>query len=201
MAYALPYIVLVLAGALSFLGVTALFVPNKARRPMGFYLFLGAGLQFLLVLPVAMVQGALVMGPRVPVGQSVSSAANPAAARHAPAEGAKEELGRIARQPAPLRMALSMAGAPIHMGGLSTRLVFELIDGPLRRPDRGYPSSALASGVTITILAAFQVLGLSWLFGKWMFETANLEDRRIIALGAAVLLNSLLNIAWPWWGN
>jgi hypothetical protein len=199
MGYALPYIVFVLAGALALFGTTAIWVPEKRFRAMGFYLFWAAGLQFLLAMPAALIQGAVLMGPRTPP-QAVASSLNPAAARETPPPS-EASRGKIASQPPPLRMALAVAGAPIHMGGTTTRLAFELIDGPLRRPDRGYPSSAIAGGLTVTALAALQVLALGWLFGNWVRTSGNLQDRRLLILAGVVLVNSLSNVAWPWWGS
>lgn len=195
MGYALPYIVMVLAGAVALGGVMALWVPVRTQRDMGFYLFLGIGLQFLICTPVALVQGALVMGPRTPA--QVNSSLNPAAAR----QEQTQPQGRIASQPPPLRMALAVAAMPIQMGGWTTRTFFELVDGDLRRPHKGYPSSAIASGVSLTVIASLQALGMAWILGRWIRPTGQLRNRRVQIWAAIILLNSLLNIAWPWWGS
>jgi hypothetical protein len=201
MAYALPYIIMVLAGSAALLGILGIWVPNQAGRSTGFYLFYGAGLQFLLVLPVILFQAVFIMGPLTPP-QPVGGRAIPAALRTAQAnQEAPKEQGRMASQPPPLRVALGLAAAPIHLGGATTRYLFETVDGPLRRPDRGYPSSALAGAIPLTAIATFQVLMVGLLFARWFRLRADLKEPRLVLLGTAVFFNALLNMAWPWWGS
>jgi hypothetical protein len=197
MQYPLPYILLVLTGAIALFGVMMLWVPGRVGRSMGFYLLLGTGLQFLLTLPVGLIQGALIMGPRTTVSEK--SPLQPG--ESGPSEGGTAPSGRIASQPPPMRMALALAAMPIQMGGFTTRLAFEAVDGPLRRPDRGYPSSALAGGINLTAIAVLQVLGISAILGTWLRAHGQLRDHRILALGGFVCLNSLINLTWPWWGS
>lgn len=139
-------------------------------RPFEYYFAMGIALQFLIALPVGAYQGLAV-------------------------------LKRVQPKPLPARLAMAGIGAPFNMGGYTVRRVFEAMTDPLPPDELGRPQpTAVIKYPLYLIPLLIQVLGVAAVFARRMRLRQSFSDPVIGALGLAVLVNSLANAHWAWWG-
>ena len=147
------------------------FVPRGLRgRPFGHYFAMGIALQFLIALPAGVYQGLAV-------------------------------LNRVQPKPLVARLAMAGIGAPFNMGGYTVRRVFEAIIDPLTPDDFGKPRPIAVIRYPVYLIPLLiQVLGVAAVFAHRMRLRQSFSDPVICGLGLAVLVNSLANARWAWWG-
>lgn len=100
-----------------------------------------------------------------------------------------------------LRTAMPFLAAPFNMGGLTVRTVHEWIAGPPTPARSGVASGAIAHFHLYLPLLILQVVLLAVVFTRRFRLTQTYKDPVLLALAGAFLLNSLLNVNWPWWGR
>lgn len=100
-----------------------------------------------------------------------------------------------------LRMAMPFLAAPFNMGGLTVRTFHELIAGPPTPARSGVASGAIAHFHLYLPLLILQVVLIAAVLARRFKQVQSYADPVLLALAGAFLLNSLLNVNWPWWGR
>lgn len=110
-------------------------------------------------------------------------------------------IERVQDKSAILRLVIPFMAAPFNIGGFSVRGIFEMIAGPPNEGGSGMASGAIADYHVYLPLVLFQSLLFATAFARRFQESRKLSDPVVLLLGGAILLNSLLNASWPWWGG
>ncbi len=110
-------------------------------------------------------------------------------------------IGGIGGNPLGVRLLVPLAGAPFNMGGWTVRAAFEALVGPLEFLVGDRTATVLSNAGFYVCLLAIQVALLAFLFAQvWRGEGP--RRRLVVALLAAgFLVNSWVNVTWPWWGS
>lgn len=109
--------------------------------------------------------------------------------------------GLVQTKSVQLRLAFPFLAAPFNVGGAIMRFLYEAIMGPPAPARAGIAPGAIAGFHVYLPLLILQVLLVATLFARRFQVRRNLLDPAILGLGALVLVNSLANAAWPWWGK
>ena len=87
---------------------------------------------------------------------------------------------------------------PVHLGGATVAAVFE----NTAKAVSGHRQSTLIDNLPWwLVLTGIQTAFIAWAFVARWRQRASLRDPVLVALGALVLANSLVNAEWPWWGS
>ena len=100
-----------------------------------------------------------------------------------------------------LRMALPFLAAPFNMGGAVMRLLYELIVGPPAAARSGVASGAISHFHIYLPLLVLLVIGAAQVFARRFEKSRSFADRVVVGIMAVLFVNSMLNVAWPWWGK
>lgn len=85
----------------------------------------------------------------------------------------------------------------VLLGGASVQFVFEGTVSTLF----GSRQSTMSHGGWYLILAAVQTAAIACVVASRLRSGARWTDPVLILMGALVLGNALLGVAWPWWGT
>lgn len=98
-------------------------------------------------------------------------------------------------------LASLIIGTPFNMGGYTVRCVFERLVVPLE-PWVGERTSIVFSNLWfyLALLAAQMLLVALLITFRWRCAKTP-KDWGIAALIGLLMLNSLANLMWPWWGT
>jgi len=140
-------------------------------RGIAFNAIVGAAVQFLLALPAGFAQVTVVPIPGL----------------------SGENWREIASIP--------VLAAPFNMGGLTVRGAFELLVEPLEFLVGHRSATVMSNFGFFLVLLAIQVGAVALLFAYLRQRRGAWLDTRIGALAAVLLINSLANVRWPWWGS
>lgn len=86
---------------------------------------------------------------------------------------------------------------PVHCGGFTAAQVFESLL-PARR------DTLMSDFPTFAAIALLQLGILAWIFASLPYKPFRSEgprDPRQVQIAVFVVLNSLINLQWPWWGT
>lgn len=107
----------------------------------------------------------------------------------------------ISGSPFPVRLLVPFLGVPFNTGGLSTRLLFEHLVGPLEFL-AGHRSATVLSNLPFyLVLLTIQTLLVALLFALRSRHRHPSKDPLTLGLLVLFLANSLANASWPWWGT
>jgi uncharacterized membrane protein len=112
-----------------------------------------------------------------------------------------QAFGGIEGLPPRERPFVMAIGTPFNMGGLVVRVTFEAFVEPLEFLVGHRSATVLSNASFYGFLLLGHIVVVSALFA-WLRQRQPRRRRLWIALWTlAVLLNSLLNARWPWWGS
>lgn len=107
----------------------------------------------------------------------------------------------VGGEPLLTRLVLPLIALPFNVGGVTVRVAFEALVGPLE-PWVGHRSATVLSNTPFyLLLLSVQVAAVTLLFGWIGRRRALTADLGAYAVALAVLANSLANVRWPWWGS
>ena len=99
------------------------------------------------------------------------------------------------------RLLVPLMGIPFNCGGLTVRVVFEALVEPLE-PIVGHRSATVASNFGFyAVLLAVQMVIVTTINVIRGRRSQIWFDPVIITVSLLLLLNSLVNVTWPWWGS
>lgn len=105
-------------------------------------------------------------------------------------------------KPLPARLAMAGIAAPYNMGGWTVRQVFEALTDPFPPNGKGVVIPvAVAKFPVFFIPLLFQSGAAAYLFARRIRARQDFTDPVILGLGLVVLLNSMANAYWAWWGK
>ena len=107
----------------------------------------------------------------------------------------------ISGEPLWVRLFVPFFGIPFNTGGCTIRVVFELLVEPLEFLVGHRSATVLSNLWFYLILLAGQVALVAFVFAVRCRHRRPKSDSVVIGLAVAVLVNSLLNVTWPWWGT
>ena len=100
-----------------------------------------------------------------------------------------------------VRLLVPFFGVPFNTGGCTTRIVFELLVEPLEFLVGDRSATVMSNLWFYLVLLAVQVALVAVVFAVRCRHRQPKSDPVVIGLAVAVLVNSLLNVTWPWWGT
>ncbi|MGI8906340.1 MAG: hypothetical protein ACR2IE_07610 [Candidatus Sumerlaeaceae bacterium] len=110
-------------------------------------------------------------------------------------------VGHVQAKSLHLRMALPVLAAPFNVGGATLRCIYEAVVGPPSPALSGVASGAISAFHVYLPLLVLQAALLAHVFARRFASRRSFRDPIVLALGATVLTNSMLNVTWPWWGS
>ena len=93
-----------------------------------------------------------------------------------------------------VRLLVPLLGLPFNVGGYSVRTIFEAL-----ATERSMTAmDSLHIYVPLLVVHIAMLAGLMiWRYGK----VKTVRDPLLIGISVFIVLNSFLNITWPWWGS
>ena len=89
---------------------------------------------------------------------------------------------------------ICLLGIPFNAGGLTVRTVFEALVP--------YRSDIVMSHLLVYLpLLLFQLCVVAVVFGLRLCRRGRLSDPWLATLAILLILNSVANLWWPWWGT
>lgn len=85
-------------------------------------------------------------------------------------------------------------GIPFNTGGLTVRVVFEVLA-------TGRSSTVMSHLALYAPLLLLQIVVVGLVIGRHLHRRRTWKDVHLAIIAALLVLNSLLNLAWPWWGT
>lgn len=110
-------------------------------------------------------------------------------------------IGGISGTPTWTRLLVPLIGIPFNCGGVTVRVVFEALVEPLE-PIVGHRSTTVASNFGFyAVLLTLQVVTMATIIVIRGRRSQRWSDPVIVVASVLLLLNSLVNVTWPWWGS
>ena len=100
-----------------------------------------------------------------------------------------------------VRLVVPFLSIPFNTGGCTTRGVFELLVEPLEFLVGDRSATVMSNLWFYLFLLAVQVVLVAYVLAVRCRHRRPQSDPVVISLAVAVLVNSLLNVTWPWWGT
>ena len=100
-----------------------------------------------------------------------------------------------------MRLALPFFATPYNMGGWTVKCVFEVSVGPLEWLVGHRSATVLSQWPLWWFLMAVQSSAVATAIGWRLRLGKGLRDRVVVLCVVGVLVNSVMNVRYPWWGG
>lgn len=115
--------------------------------------------------------------------------------------GIYQTVSKLHGNPIWVNIAIPFLGWIFNMGGLTVRLVFEATAEPLEWLVGNRTMTVMSNVPYYAFLLAIQATAISLLIANRYKARKTSRDPVLILIVVIFLINSLVNVNWPWWGT